>query len=715
MILKEMFQRADLVDLYSLADPERCKKYIVVGATALKKLFASINLEPKRGDDGIIYFQKIEGIQKANPMGDEQITMCKYLAFYFIRIFQIYAALTLSVIDSELPQVDPSAITAAAAKNRRGVLVVPPPELKGFSPAKRTFWGGALSSTSSGSFYLNPEVAGTYKLLNQVLLVPVDPGGDMRFQENNDITIAQADLYDNPALPTRQVKNFSDRGTVRPNVLYSFSSGSNFRNISGRLFLEIATDGSIDVILKDIKIADKDTIIKDIKEKLMNRRPGDENPVSSKGKNITGVLQELFLKAIDKIEPPVFSAVNFLKKYNIIGSGEGQVKIEQTNIIIPNTRDYANGNRIPMAYKINFKVDDRSVPITITADLLIEKQAKIVLKPQEYIVRVNMEGVTTKPDELKSRLDLKKERWRKFSTGEADNSTPLSEKGESIAAYLESVFKKLLTKEGEEGGISYNAQGRPKPYNIKGEDEELKVKKIWDALIQNPPVKAHCVARAVQLLNVAAIKGVDDGAYSSVCRVKFPYIKQGSLPEPGKDILTSNGIYSLAMLFIDRLMGKEAVPKISNTEKFQEFQKKLKFFFERYQTLEDTPAPAGLKDINEKMMPFCEGHTEDKIYLKGGLVGKLRSKVNALMNKQASHVGNVMVMIFKLFDERSIRAGTYAINPKVMAGGMEAVNAIAEESRNLLIEYYGDCEKTYKEGLFEIYSQGTNLEFVKID
>ena len=87
VILKQMFSRADLVDLYSLADPHRCSKYIVVAARALERLFLSINLEPRKGPGGKIFFQKIEGIQKANPMGAEQIQTCRMLSFFFIRIF----------------------------------------------------------------------------------------------------------------------------------------------------------------------------------------------------------------------------------------------------------------------------------------------------------------------------------------------------------------------------------------------------------------------------------------------------------------------------------------------------------------------------------------------------------------------------------------------------------------------------------------------------
>jgi hypothetical protein len=76
-----------------------------------------------------------------------------------------------------------------------------------------------------------------------------------------------------------------------------------------------------------------------------------------------------------------------------------------------------------------------------------------------------------------------------------------------------------------------------------------------------------------------------------------------------------------------------------------------------------------------------------------------------------------MKIMFKLFDEKEVRAGSLAMNTNVMAGGMEAVNKLAEEARALLITYYGDCEKTYKEGLYALYNKHKadpkSLEFVQ--
>jgi hypothetical protein len=733
VILREMFQRADLVDLYSLADPDRCSKYIVVAADALNELFLSINLEPKMGKKGEIFFQKIEGIQKANPMGAKQPNLCKFLAFFFIRIFQVYAALTLSVIDSETPREEPLIAEKDLPKGRRGLVILPIPALKGFTqPKQRGFFSGggqmggalivgAFPGVGSGSYYLDPDRAGVYKILNKFLLVPSDrqeaSEDDMRFQDA-DLQISQGSLYDFPDPANRLsriVKDFSSRDTVRPTVEYSFKSADKWRIISGRLVLERRADG-IEVILEDIALnesAKRESVSGRLE---YNGRPDDSNPRSKSGKYMPGLLQELFIKAFEKIEPPVFSGVKWMRKFNIIPSTDGRVRIEGTKIIVTNPRATT---RIPVTYSDNFKVEDRSVPITITAELFVDKKIKLATGTQEYDVGINFEGVTTTPDSLKSKLDLKKERYRTFSTGESDNSTPLSEKGETVAAFLQTVFEKLLrgvSDETSDGGISYDRDGRPKPYDSAKIPDAFKIKRLWEALAQNPPVKAHCVARAAQLLNVAAIRDTSTGeGYSSVCRVKFPYINNGSLPEPGRSITSEDGIYAMAMLFVDTLGRVDFMPKVTDTADFAKFRQQLRYSFERYQSLEDTPKTDKLNDITEMQMPFCQGHSSDRIKVNGALLQTLRRKADDLIRRQTVHTAGVMRLIFKLFDEREVRAGSLAINPNIMIGGMEAINRLSDEARTLLITYYGDCEQTYKEGLFALYEQKNTLQFQQRD
>jgi hypothetical protein len=169
------------------------------------------------------------------------------------------------------------------------------------------------------------------------------------------------------------------------------------------------------------------------------------------------------------------------------------------------------------------------------------------------------------------------------------------------------------------------------------------------------------------------------------------------------------------MLFVDTLGRVDFMPKVTDTADFAKFRQQLRYSFERYQSLEDTPKTDKLNDITEMQMPFCQGHSSDRIKVNGALLQTLRRKADDLIRRQTVHTAGVMRLIFKLFDEREVRAGSLAINPNIMIGGMEAINRLSDEARTLLITYYGDCEQTYKEGLFALYEQKNTLQFQQRD
>jgi len=160
------------------------------------------------------------------------------------------------------------------------------------------------------------------------------------------------------------------------------------------------------------------------------------------------------------------------------------------------------------------------------------------------------------------------------------------------------------------------------------------------------------------------------------------------------------------MLFVDQLVGPNTMPRVTATPEFAAFRQRLKFNFERLPDLAATPTPDTLGSVTEKQSHLCEGHTNDKVMLRNrNLTQQLRAKANELINRQKVHIARVMNVMFKLFDERKVRSGELAINGQILAGGMEAINRLAEEARKVLIDYYSDCERTYKEGLFAIANQ----------
>ena len=732
VILKEMFQRADLVDLYSLADPDQCSKYLVVAADTMKQLFKRINLEPRIGEKGVLYFQKIDAIRKANPLGsDESEKACRQLSFFFIRIFHIYGALTLSIMDSELPRQDDDRMID------RGQVVRPNSSrvLRGFEQpnASQRGWtgfGGALVAGAvpagagqpggSGSFYLTDGRASVYKILNRFLLVPDGFGAAleastdlMLFDSYPALSIAQDQLYD--VGPPRQVKNFIDLAVGRPTIDYRFRAGGGYRNMTATL--DLAMNGNdIDVTLENITLSRgsgrQSAAPASVTEKLMGRRAGDPNPLSTKDKPLPAVIVDLFNQAKDVMEPPQFSSVEFMRKFGLIRTLDGDsVRIEGgSKIFMQSPRNFLTRSRFVVEFADKLKVGDRSQNVEIAAEVKIEKGNR-----SQYRVVVDLEGIETDPEELVDMLDR---RTRSYSTFTADENNPsvaptgVDRAGETIPGFIQGVFEKLLkTFSGTGKNDIVNSKGKPKPYESSKIPEEFKIQRVWKALAKNPPVKSHCVARALQLLNAAAIRDPQSREqYSSVCKVSFPYIKDGSVPQPGKPIVTSEGIYAMAMLFVDHLDNKDFMPKITQTAAFDDFKQRLRESFERHQ---NPPVPRSISDINELQVPKCQGHSQERMQIVDqGLQWFLRGKANELVQQQMTHVSNVMRLIFKLFDEEALRKREMKINANILAQGMSALNALAEEARNVLIAYYTNCEKTYTEGLLRLQgSAAADTEF----
>jgi hypothetical protein len=109
-----MLERITPKDLLDMANPSTCKNYILVIGGAFEQYFRSIDVVPVvRGakDSKTIYFQRADVLTSStptkNPATDKLIQaqrqeICVALGYFFTRFFQIFAALALSVFDSEM-------------------------------------------------------------------------------------------------------------------------------------------------------------------------------------------------------------------------------------------------------------------------------------------------------------------------------------------------------------------------------------------------------------------------------------------------------------------------------------------------------------------------------------------------------------------------------------------------------------------------------------
>jgi hypothetical protein len=101
ILLEYMLKEVTVRDFLALSNPSECKKYVLFKANTLYKYFYELQITPTKDKKGIIAFRPIREL--INPQGSEdekeRQSLCLIIAYYYTRIFQIYGALALTLID----------------------------------------------------------------------------------------------------------------------------------------------------------------------------------------------------------------------------------------------------------------------------------------------------------------------------------------------------------------------------------------------------------------------------------------------------------------------------------------------------------------------------------------------------------------------------------------------------------------------------------------
>lgn len=282
----------------------------------------------------------------------------------------------------------------------------------------------------------------------------------------------------------------------------------------------------------------------------------------------------------------------------------------------------------------------------------------------------------------------------------------------SLAEGIDHAFKKLaqgesVTKNDETSTTNRSKErpGFPEFEKEMGEVAEgLHTKTILSAFTRATPPKAHCMARALQLVSDKGLESAfPKEIYSSICKAKF-MSDSHSLPPANERITKEDGMYVLAQLFYDTL--KEATPQISQKtqEQYKAFVTKMKFVFEESKDTKSAFANSKRNPLdtvlNKLPSGSCDTASADKTFkiTNRELIRQLRDTVRRMVLYQINHTANATKLLRKLFLLPMESGKSLQIHPRVLKYGMEEVNAIGEEARNLLIEYYSQCEILYRSG-----------------
>jgi hypothetical protein len=189
-MFQEMITRLTPEDFLKLGNPQTCNKFIFMMADTLHAMFTTLRIRPKQqGDTGVILFEDAEALRKPTP---ESKKLCLYIAYFYIRIFQIFGALALTVLDdpSAGPILDITRIAAPAAPQRVGLFGrVQRPQIQyGVRPV-RPQTGGADPASFTGA-------ARYFSFMSSVFLEPI----------NNEFALADDANY--VLTPTKREYNF---------------------------------------------------------------------------------------------------------------------------------------------------------------------------------------------------------------------------------------------------------------------------------------------------------------------------------------------------------------------------------------------------------------------------------------------------------------------------------------------------------------------------
>jgi len=163
-LLEYMTKKITVTDFMQLSRPDTCKKYALFMTNSIHRLFYELQIAPAASPHGVIYFRSLKELGEPSPQEEiERQSLCLTISYFYTRIFQIYGALALTLVDDIAYMGRTGVINAA-----RGPTLAAP----GYQPT--TYYGGSCQSIGS---------AGQKKQQGGAAFHPTDNPGSFTFLE----------------------------------------------------------------------------------------------------------------------------------------------------------------------------------------------------------------------------------------------------------------------------------------------------------------------------------------------------------------------------------------------------------------------------------------------------------------------------------------------------------------------------------------------------
>jgi len=699
-----MIRDINIKDFYLMATKRECSRYIIFLANQMSSTFRSLRFAPARGAAGVIFFQPIDILQKPTPEQQaERQSLCLFLAYFFVRIFQIYGALAITLIDDANVFVrfrDTKGLTEEqkARPFRGSEPIYGTPGAPNPLPGVFDYFRGEADEREPGIYPYKPTTNPVWR-----------PPSEARYPVERD----RRSDYDRRGDPYGRDRDRDRYRDPYDRVGYRGGAGTLEDSQLGRfqLFHQLL-DGEEK---KDARLTD-----------TMDLR-----------KNIGYPFKSSSLNASFKLQKDDFRG-------DTTSSSKGSLFIQITA-----------DRRLTRFYEVKLEVVNR---INTPKLRIISVHYKSLLDDAIEAQRISRYG-NPKSD---SRADLEGPRFRQtlIDLYGADSYGEIPIISSGLNEY------KIQTKSGQEDPLNFIKSLKEnidvmlgfrkasdyrdltsRDNRVVGEvNQYLDIQNVLIYLQQKKPI-AHCVARGLQLLgNRDPAKGFME---SGVCQAK-PFLiskkdyeesttDRGDVPDPGGKFMSSGGLQALSNLFYDTIRFKSSnlirshkamndyirfMKTMSNillpgdssgkpsavTQSYMEIEKKSEKDKEILLENPNTPKLESLTD--ERMKKMCDilRQNEDKQYDPRTQSGRnILKQVSRLFGRQIQHAADCGYVLRQLFTTVSINGiVSVRINKVVYMKGVLELNRINDLARNLLIRYYESCEILYGEGVMMLVKAKEN-------
>jgi hypothetical protein len=100
VILGYLLGELQIRDFYLLSSPTECKRYVLFLANRISSEFVQFQIEPTVDKSGTIAFRSVKDLtEPSEPDRKKRQFLCLELAYFYVRIFQIYGALAFTLLD----------------------------------------------------------------------------------------------------------------------------------------------------------------------------------------------------------------------------------------------------------------------------------------------------------------------------------------------------------------------------------------------------------------------------------------------------------------------------------------------------------------------------------------------------------------------------------------------------------------------------------------